>query len=87
MTAAQKVPWQELPLSAEDCAELWQMTKEHFLATVACRPGFPVRLTIKPATWKAGEVIEYRDANRAGRPARRRSSGSKSSASEGHGVR
>jgi len=59
-----KIPWSELPLNAAECGELWGITAEHFLSTVACRPGFPVRLTRKPATWKAGEVIEYRDSNR-----------------------
>jgi len=61
-----KIPWSELPLNAAECAELWAISKEYFLETVACRPGFPVRLTRKPATWKAGEVIEYRDQNRFG---------------------
>lgn len=55
MTVAEKVPWMELALSAEE---------DHFLQRVACRPGFPARLTFKPATWRAGEVVEYRNANR-----------------------
>lgn len=66
MSAAEKIPWTELAMTADECAELWAISKEHFLETVACRPGFPVRLTRKPATWKAGEVIEYRDQNRFG---------------------
>lgn len=66
MGAAEKIPWTELAMSAEDCAELWGMSADHWLRTVACRPGFPVRLTKKPATWKAGEVVAYRDANRYG---------------------
>lgn len=77
MGAAEKIPWTELAMKAEECAELWGLTKEHWLATVACRPDFPVRLTHRPATWKAGEVVEYRDANRAGQRVRRRSSGSR----------
>lgn len=64
MGLSDKLPWQELPLTAEECGELWAMTADHWLRTVACKPGFPVRLTRKPATWKAGEVIAYRDANR-----------------------
>lgn len=72
MGAAAKIPWEELPLNAKDCGELWDMTPEHWLATVACKPDFPERLTFRPATWRAGEVIEYRNTNRAGRRARRR---------------
>lgn len=61
-----KIPWQELPMTAEECAELFAITAEHFLRTIACKPTFPVRLTRKPATWKAGEVIEWRDSHRFG---------------------
>jgi len=66
MAISDKIPWQELALTAAECAELWGITPEHFLATIACKPDFPVRITRKPATWKAGEVVEWRDQNRAG---------------------
>ncbi len=66
MSAVEKLPWTELAMTADECGELWGITGAHFLETVACRPGFPDRLTRKPATWKAGEVVEYRDANRYG---------------------
>lgn len=69
MSAAEKIPWQELAMTAEECGELWGVSGEHFLRTVACKPNFPARLTRKPATWKAGEVIAYRDRNRYGRRA------------------
>lgn len=82
MGAAEKIPWQELAMTADECAELWGVSKEHWLATIACKPGFPERLTFKPATWRAGDVVEYRNANRVGQRGRRRSSGSKSSGSE-----
>lgn len=72
MGAAAKLPWQELALTADDCAELWGLSKDHFLATVASRPGFPARVQYRPALWVAGEVIEWRNANRACRPVRRR---------------
>ena len=61
-----KVPWTELGLNANECGELFGVTGDYFLRTYACRPGFPARLTRKPATWKAGEVIEWRNTNRAG---------------------
>lgn len=64
MTIADKIPWQELPLTAHECGELFGVTGEHFLATVACRPDFPARVTYKPATWLAGEVVEYRNEHR-----------------------
>lgn len=72
MSAAEKIPWTELPLTAEECAALWCISPEHFLATVACLPDFPVRVTKKPASWLAGEVIEYRNTNRVGQPKNRR---------------
>lgn len=77
MSAAEKIPWHELPLTAEECAELWEMSASHFLQTIASLPNFPERIGRKPATWKAGEVIEWRDANRAVRRVRRRKSGSR----------
>lgn len=64
MGAAEKLPWTELALNADECAALWGVSGSHFLQRIACRPGFPERLTYKPATWKAGEVVEYRDSNR-----------------------
>lgn len=60
MAVSDKVPWQELPLTADECGELYAVTGDHFLRTYACKPGFPARVTRKPATWKAGEVVEYR---------------------------
>lgn len=66
MSAAEKIPWTELAMTAEECSGLWAMSTDHWLRTIACKPGFPVRLTKKPATWKAGEVIAYRDDNRYG---------------------
>lgn len=66
MSAAEKIPWTELAMNADECGELFGVTGDYFLRTYACRPGFPARLTKKPATWKAGEVIEYRDSNRFG---------------------
>lgn len=77
MSLAEKIPWQEMPLTAAECAQLWEMSPEWFLASVACLPTFPERMTAKPVTWKAGEVIEWRDANRASRRVRRRKSGSR----------
>lgn len=76
MGAAEKLPWQELSMTADECAELWAMTPEHFLATVACKPGFPGRRNYRPAAWRAGDVIDYLAANPACPRVRRRKSGS-----------
>ncbi len=65
MSAAEKIPWTELALNAEECAALWGISADRFLRTYACLPTFPVRIHRKPAAWKAGEVIEWRDKNRA----------------------
>lgn len=85
MAVAEKVPWQELSLTADDCAELWGKCKDVFLREIACQPGFPERLTYRPATWKAGEVLEYRNTNRAGQRVRQRKSGNRASGSAGRG--
>jgi hypothetical protein len=71
MSAAEKIPWTELAMTADECAELWGVSKDHFLQRVACKPGFPARLTFKPATWRAGEVVEYRNENRVQKRRRR----------------
>lgn len=44
MSVAEKLPPEELALSASECAELWGMSQEWWLRTVACRPGFPLEL-------------------------------------------
>lgn len=77
MSAVEKLPWQELPLTAEECGQVWEISGEWFLQTIASQPGFPERLTYKPATWRAGEVLEWRNLNRAAGRVRRRRSGSR----------
>ncbi len=62
-----EIPWQELAICAGDAAKLFALSKDRFLRTVAARPTFPKRISAKPAAWKAGEVIEWRDRNRATR--------------------
>lgn len=65
MWAEPAIPWQEMAIDAETCAALFGPIKaETFLRTVACRPGFPERVSRCPATWVAREVLAYRDANR-----------------------
>ncbi|MGL0786587.1 hypothetical protein [Xanthomonas translucens] len=68
MSAAQNIPWEHRAIGAEEVGQLLGLAPRTVLETVACRPDFPVRLTMRPATWVAGEVVEWRDRNRAGIP-------------------
>lgn len=70
MSAAHKIPWEHQPLDAGECAALWGVTREHFLERIACRPGFPKRVGLKPAVWLAGEIVEYRARHRPQRKGR-----------------
>ena len=56
MSAAEKIPWSELTMTADDCAKLWAVSADHWLRTIACQPGFPVLVTRKPATWLASRL-------------------------------
>lgn len=67
-----KIPFELRAIGAEEVGELLGLAARTVLETVACRPDFPVRLTMRPATWVAGEVLEWRDQNRAGRKQRKR---------------
>lgn len=70
MSAAENIPYELRAIGAEEVGALLGLAPRTVLETVACRPDFPVRLTMRPATWIAGEVLAWRDLNRAGRPAR-----------------
>jgi len=59
------IPWEELPLGATEAAALWKVSASHFLERIACRPDFPKRLQRKPAVWRAGDVVKYRNRQRA----------------------
>lgn len=58
------VPWRERAINVQEVGLLLGMAPRTVLESLACRPDFPVRLTMRPATWVAGEVLEWRDANR-----------------------
>lgn len=64
------VPFELRAINASAVGELLGLTLRAVLETVACRPDFPVRLTMRPATWVAGEVLKWRYANRYGQRAR-----------------
>lgn len=58
------IPWRERAIGAEEVGELLAFAPRTVLERVACRPDFPVRLTMRPATWVAGEVLRWRDTHR-----------------------
>jgi predicted DNA-binding transcriptional regulator AlpA len=72
MSAAEKIPFELLALNAEQVGQLLGMSARTVLEKIACRPDFPDRVSMKPASWVAGEVLAWRDANRASARARRR---------------
>lgn len=74
MNTAENIPFELRALNADMVGELLGITGRTVLETVACRPDFPKRVSMKPASWVAGEVLAWRDANRGGRRVRRRRS-------------
>jgi len=71
-TVTSTIPSSERAIGAEEVGLLLGMAPRTVLEKVACRADFPMRLTVRPATWVVGEVLAWRDANRAGRQARPR---------------
>lgn len=66
------IPWEQRAIGAADVGLLLGLSPRTVLETVACKADFPMRLTVRPASWVAGEVLAWRDANRAGIPKGRR---------------
>lgn len=61
------VPFELRAIDAEAVGLLLGCAPRTVLETIACRPDFPQRVSMRPATWVAGEVLKWRDANRVGR--------------------
>lgn len=72
MTAAESIPFELRALNADQVGALLGCCGRQVLERIACRPDFPKRISLRPATWIAGEVLAWREANRAGQRARRR---------------
>lgn len=70
--AAEKIPFELQAIDAEGVGLLLGLSPRTVLEKVACRPEFPVRVSARPATWVAGEVLEWRESNLFGLPIRRR---------------
>lgn len=58
------VPWELRAIGAHDVGIILGLAPRTVLETVACRPDFPLRVSMRPATWVAGEVLKWRDENR-----------------------
>lgn len=58
------VPWELRAIGAHDVGILLGLAPRTVLETVACRSDFPLRVSMRPATWVAGEVLKWRDENR-----------------------
>ncbi len=65
------VPFELRAINADAVGELLGLTRRSVLESAACRPDFPVRVSMRPATWVAGEVLRWRDSHRLGTRTRR----------------
>jgi predicted DNA-binding transcriptional regulator AlpA len=81
MAGGELVPFELRAIDAEGVSALLGLSPRTVLEKVACRADFPVRVTARPATWVAGEVLAWREVNRAGLPIPRRRRRSRSSGS------
>lgn len=62
------VPWELRATGAAEVGALLGLAARTVLETIACKPDFPMRVSMRPATWVAGEVLEWRDRNRVAMP-------------------
>lgn len=62
------MPFELRAINVDTVAALLGVAPRTVLEKVSCAPTFPARLTQRPATWVAGEVIKWRDENRAYQP-------------------
>ena len=82
-----QVPFEYQAIDAEAVGLLLGCAARTVLETHACRPDFPKRVSIRPATWVASEVLAYRAKFRDGLPTRRRRPGSKTAMISGPDAR
>jgi predicted DNA-binding transcriptional regulator AlpA len=72
MGAAEKIPFELQAIDADSVGLLLGLAPRTVLENIACRPDFPARVSLRPASWVAGEVLEWREANRVGLRKRRK---------------
>jgi hypothetical protein len=65
MTTESRIPFEELALTADEVGQLLGCTGRQVLERIACKPDFPARLSVRPASWIAREILEWREKNRA----------------------
>ena len=58
------IPWEQKAIGAGDVGLLLGLSSATGLQKATCRPDFPEKIHIRPATWIAKETIERRDRNR-----------------------
>ena len=69
---SEQVPFELRAIDAEAVGQLLGCAARTVLETIACRPDFPQRVSLRPATWVAGDVLAYRARMlKADRPVRR----------------
>lgn len=79
MSAAERIPFEQLALDAEEVGALLGQERRYVLERLAPLPGFPAPCSMQgqQKRWLAGDILAWREANRASQQARRRSSRSK----------
>jgi len=86
-----RIPFEELALDAGEVAALLGQERRYVLERLAVEPRFnfppPCSTEGQHKRWKAGEVMEWREANRVSRQAQRRSRRSKTANSRGSDAR
>lgn len=82
------VPFELRSLDAKAAGELLGYPPRYVTERLACLPDFPKRVDRdgRPR-WVAGELLEWREANRSSRSVRRRRRGSNAAASASPGAR
>lgn len=82
------IPFHLRSLDAKAAGELLGYPPRYVTERLACLPDFPKRVDRdgRPR-WIAGELLEWREANRASRSGRRRRPCSKSKGFSGHDAR
>ncbi len=70
--SVQTVPFELRAIRIDEVAQLIGLAPRTVLETLAPRPDFPVRVSMRPASWVAGEIIAWRDEQRQAGPRHRK---------------
>lgn len=58
MGAAETMLFEERAINADEVGVLLGCSGRQVLERIACKPGFPERLSIRPASWIAREILQ-----------------------------